>query len=349
MSETAITPLAGYGPFLEQIKQRIQTAQTRAALAVNKELLELYWELGRDIVTRQQEQGWGNSILLQLAHDLQAAFPGVSGFSRTNLYRMRAFYLAYRMQSKNVPQAAGQLDENVPQLAAQIPWFHNVILLEKVKDPAIRDWYAQAAFEHGWSRNVLEMQIESRLHERQGKAVTNFSRTLPPPQSDLAQALLKDPYNFDFLTLGDDAHEREVERGLLEHIRQFLLEMGAGFAFVGSQYPLEVDGKDYYLDLLFYHLKLRCFVVLELKATEFQPEFVGKMNFYLAAVDDTLRHEGDAPSIGLLLCRKKQTLTVEYALRNVATPIGVAEFVTDLAQRLEAELTIEGPQKGIVE
>lgn len=226
----------------------------------------------------------------------------------------------------------------MPQAAAQIPWFHTVLLLEKIKDAQTRDWYARAAFEQGWSRNVLEMQIESRLHERQGQATTNFSRTLPPPQSDLAQALLKDPYHFDFLTLTDASQERDIERGLLARIRQFLLEMGEGFAFVGSQYPLEVDGRDYYLDLLFYHLKLRCFVVIDLKATEFQPEFVGKMNFYLAAVDDLLRHPGDAPSIGLLLCRKKQTLTVEYALRNIATPIAVAAFVTDLAQRIEAEL-----------
>ena len=316
-----------YGPFLEQIKQRIQIARTRAALAVNRELLELYWNIGKEIAAQQATHGWGDSVLLRLAKDLQTAFPGVSGFSRRNLYRMRALYLAYQDRG-----------ENVPQVAAQIPWFHNVILLEKVKDPATRDWYAQAAFEQGWSRNVLEMQIESRLYERQGKAVTNFSRTLPPPQSDLAQQILKDPYNFDFLTLSDQAHERDVERGLLEHLRRFLLEMGAGFAFVGSQYPLEVDGQDYYLDLLFYHLKLRCFVVIDLKATAFQPEFVGKMNFYLAVVDDTLRHESDAPSLGLLLCRKKQALTVEYALRNIATPIGVSEFVTHLAQQIEAEL-----------
>lgn len=321
---------AGYSAFLEQVKQRIRTAQTRAALAINRELLDLYWSIGREITAQQAAQDWGDNVLPQLAKDLQAAFPGVSGFSRTNLYRMRAFYLAYREQGENVPQAVGQ-----------IPWGHNVILLEKVKDPAVRNWYAQAAFENAWSRNVLEMQIESRLHERQGKAVTNFTHTLPPSQSDLAQALLKDPYHFEFLTLGDDAHEREIERGLLEHIRQFLLEMGAGFAFVGSQYPLEVDGKDYYLDLLFYHLRLRCFVVIDLKAAEFQPEFIGKMNFYLAAVDDILRHKSDAPSIGLLLCRKKQSLTVEYALRNVVTPIGVAAFVTDLVQRIEAELNKE--------
>jgi len=326
-----IEALSGYGEFLEQIKQRIKTTQTQASLAVNRELLGLYWAIGKEIAAQQATHGWGDSILLKLSRDLQAAFPGISGFSRTNIYRMRALYLTHREQGENVPQAVGQ-----------IPWGHNIILLEKIKDAAVRHWYAQAAFEHGWSRNILEMQIESRLHERQGQGVTNFSRTLLPPQSDLAQALLKDPYNFEFLTLAGDAHERDVERGLLEHIRQFLLEMGAGFAFVGSQYPLVVDGQDYFLDLLFYHLKLRCFVVLELKAGDFRPEFIGKMNFYLAAVDDTLRHEDDAPSVGLLLCRKKQALTVEYALRNVATPIGVSEFVTSLAHKIESELNVIG-------
>lgn len=326
-AERGLEPLAEYGAFLEEIKQRIQTARAQAALAVNQHLLDLYWSIGREIVARQEAHGWGDSILLRLAKDLHAAFPGVSGFSRTNLYRMRALFLAYREQGENVPQAVGQ-----------IPWGHNITLLEKVKTPSERDWYARAAVENGWSRAVLEMQIESRLHERQGRATTNFSRTLPPPQSDMAQALMKDPYHFDFLTLSDEAQERDVERGLLQHIRRFLLEMGAGFAFVGSQYPLVVEGKDYFLDLLFYHLKLRCFVVIDLKAVEFQPEFVGKMNFYLAAVDDSLRHETDAPSIGLLLCRRKQALTVEYALRNVSTPIGVSEFVTRLASRIQEEL-----------
>lgn len=317
----------GYTDFLADIKSRIQTAQVQAALAVSRELLELYWSIGREIAARQAAHGWGDSILLTLAKDLQAELPGVSGFSRTNIYRMRAFYLAYCGQGENVPQAVGQ-----------IPWGHNISLVEKLKSSVERDWYAHAAVEHGWSRSILEMQIEGRLYERQGQAQTNFSRTLPPPQSDLAQQVLKDPYNFDFLMLSDKAHEREIERGLLEQIRKFLLELGAGFAFVGSQYQLEVDGQDYYLDLLFYHLKLRCYVVIDLKAAAFQPEFVGKMNFYLAAVDDTLRHETDAPSIGLLLCRKKQALTVEYALRNVSTPIGVAEFVSDLVRRIEDEL-----------
>jgi predicted nuclease of restriction endonuclease-like (RecB) superfamily len=317
----------GYADFLADVKNQIQTAQVKAALSVSRELVRLYWQIGRDIVTRQQEQGWGQAVIARLAADLQKAFPGIQGFSSRNLERMRAFFLAYPEENQFATQAV-----------SQIPWGHNIILFQKIKAPSQRLWYAQGALEHGWSRAVLEMQIESRLHERQGKATTNFSRTLPPSQSDMAQAILKGPYNFDFLTLSGDVHERDVERGLLEHIRRFLLELGAGFAFVGSQYALEVDGQDYYLDLLFYHLKLRCYVVIDLKAVAFQPEFIGKMNFYLAAVDDTLRHETDAPSIGLLLCRKKQALTVEYALRNVSTPIGVAEFITDLVRQIEGEL-----------
>ena len=319
--------LEGYADFLADIKRRIQTAQVRAAFAVSRELMQLYWQIGEGLAARQAQQGWGEGALRQLAADLQLAFPGVTGFSYRNLYRMRAFHAAY-------PDAA----TFVTQPVSQIPWGHNIALFQKLKDREQRLWYASQTLEHGWSRAILEMQIESRLYERQGKATTNFARSLPPLQSDLAQSLLKDPYNFDFLTLSGDAHERDVERGLLEQIRSFLLELGTGFAFVGSQYHLEVDGQDYYLDLLFYHLTLRCFVVLDLKAAAFQPEFVGKMNFYLSAVDDMLRHEADAPSIGLLLCRKKQALTVEYALRNVSTPIGVAEFVTDLARRIEDKL-----------
>ncbi len=330
MSKEEVAPensFEGYAEFLTDVKSQIQTAQVRAALSVSRELVQLYWQIGRDIVMRQQKQGWGQAVIARLAADLQKAFPGIQGFSSRNLERMRAFFLAYPEENQFATQAV-----------SQIPWGHNIILFQKIKESPQRLWYAQATVEHGWSRSILEMQIEGRLYERQGKATTNFSRTLPPLQSDMAQALLKDPYNFDFLTLSGDAHERDVERGLLEQIRHFLLELGTGFAFVGSQYHLEVDGQDYYLDLLFYHLKLRCYVVIDLKAVAFQPEFVGKMNFYLAAVDDTLRHETDAPSIGLLLCRKKQALTVEYALRNVSTPIGVAEFITDLARQIEGEL-----------
>ena len=230
------------------------------------------------------------------------------------------------------------------QLVAQLPWGHNVRLLDLVKDPAERTWYVEQAIQNGWSRNVLMMQIESGLYRRQGKAVTNFHATLPAPQSDLAQQLIKDPYNFDFLTLSTQARERDLERGLLDHLRQFLIELGTGFAFVGSQVPIEVGGEDFKLDLLFYHLRLRCFCVIDLKMTPFRPEYAGKMNFYLAAVDDMLRHPDDKPSIGLILCKTKNRIVAEYALRNMATPMGISEFrhLEKLPEQLKGTLpTIE--------
>ena len=231
-----------------------------------------------------------------------------------------------------------QLDEP-PESLALLPWSANIILLEKLKDPATRLWYARKALEHGWSRAVLTVQIESQLHERSGKAITNFERTLPPTQSDMAREVLKDPYTFDFLTLGEAAHERDLERGLVEHVQQLLLEMGAGFAFVGRQVHVEVGNEDFYLDLLFYHLRLRCFVVVDLKMKPFEPEFAGKMNFYLSAVDDQMRHADDAPTIGLLLCKDAQNkLKVEYALRDVKKPIGVAEWQTRLVESLPKKL-----------
>jgi predicted nuclease of restriction endonuclease-like (RecB) superfamily len=315
----------GYEEFLGDLKQRIQTAQVRASLSVNRELVLLYWQIGEEVTVKQQQHGWGDKVLERLAADLKTAFPGIEGFSRRSLYRMRAFYLAYRDRPEFVSQAA-----------TQIPWFHNVVIIESVKDPAAREFYIRATLENGWSRNVLVHQIESDLYGRQGKAITNFERTLPPPQSDLAHEILKSPYNFDFLTLGSDAQERDLESGLLEHIRTFLLELGAGFAFLGSQYHIEFDGEDYYLDLLFYHVKLRCYVVIDLKIGKFQPEYAGKMNFYLAVIDDLLRHPDDAPSIGLILCKTKKRLTVEYALRNTSTPIGVSEY--QLVAALPAEL-----------
>lgn len=304
----------GYEQFLGGLKDRIREAQLRAALAVNRELVLLYWSLGRDILIRQGEQGWGAKVIDRLAVDLKRAFPGMAGFSARNLKYMRAFAAAW-------PE-----EPIVQQLVAQIPWGHNVRLLDRVESPDERTWYVRKTLEHGWSRNILVLQIESGLFHRQGKAVTNFQATLPKPQSDLAEQLLKDPYNFDFLTLGDDARERELERGLLEHIRSFLLELGVGFAFVGSQYRIEVDGEDFFLDLLFYHLKLRSYVVIELKTTEFKPEYAGKMNFYLSAVDDLLRHPQDEPSIGLILCKGKGRVMAEYALRDVGKPIGVSGF-----------------------
>ena len=305
-----------YHDFVLNLKVRIQSAQTRAALAVNHELVLLYWNLGRELSEKMRLHGWGEKVIDRLAADLKTAFPAIAGFSRRNLYRMRAFYQAYPNESEFVTQAA-----------SQIPWFHNVEIFQKLKDNEARLWYAAKTVEHGWSRAVLVHQIESRLHERQGQAISNFERVLPSPQSDLAQQLLKDPYVFDFLTLHDKAVERDLERGLLDHIRDFLLELGAGFAFVGSQVHFAVSDEDYYVDLLFYHTKLHCYVVVDLKMGKFQPEYAGKMNFYLAAVDHQLRDtQRDEPSIGLILCKSRDRLTVEYALYNTATPIGVSEY-----------------------
>jgi predicted nuclease of restriction endonuclease-like (RecB) superfamily len=306
------TSFEAYDAFLHDLKHRIQTAQVKAALSVNREMILLYWQVGRDILNRQDSEGWGTKVIERLAKDLRNEFPQMTGLSRTNLLYMRAFAEAYPDESI-VQQAVGQ-----------IPWGHNIRILDMVKGQELRLWYVQQTIVNGWSRNVLGLQIESRLHERQGEAITNFEAALPKPQSDLAQQLLKDPYNFDFLTIGQDAQERDLENALVYHIRDFLLELGLGFAFLGSQYPLEVDGKEYRLDLLFYHIHLRCFVVIDLKMGEFQPEFTGKMNFYVSVVDDRLRHATDNPTIGLILCKSKSKMTAEYALRNVNSPIGIA-------------------------
>jgi predicted nuclease of restriction endonuclease-like (RecB) superfamily len=310
---SALLP-AGYAELLESLKGRIREAQVRAALSVNRELVLLYWHIGREILHRQQREGWGAKVIDRLALDLRREFPEVKGFSPRNLKYMRAFAEAWP-------------DEQIVQEAlAQITWYHNITLLEKVKDPTERLWYVQQTFEHGWSRNVLMHQIESKLYERHGRAITNFERTLPAPQSDLAQSLIKDPYVFDFLTLGPKAQERDLERALLNHLRDFLLELGKGFAFVGSQYRLEVGGEEFSIDLLFYQLRLRAFVVIDLKIGEFKPEYAGKMNFYLSAVDDLLRHPEDRPSIGLILCKSQNQLVAEYALRDLSKPMGVATY-----------------------
>lgn len=297
---------------MHTLKERIRAAQVRAALAVNQELICLYWTIGREILERQKEQGWGSQVITQLAKDLSCEFPDMKGFSTRNLKYMRAFADAYPDESI------------VQQLVAQIPWGHNVRLLDTIKDAEERLWYVQKTIENGWSRNVLLMQIESRLYQRQGGAVTNFARTLPNPQSDLAQTLIKDPYHFDFLSLANNAQERDLEKALVEHIRDFLLELGTGFSFVGSQYHLEVGGEDFYIDLLFYHLQLRCFVVIDLKMGDFRPEFSGKMNFYVSAIDNLMRHPSDSPTIGMILCKTKNKTIAEYALQDVNKPIGVS-------------------------
>lgn len=291
--------LVGYAELLQELKQRIRAAQVRAALSVNRELVLLYWQIGRAILSKQEELGWGARVIEQLSGDLRRSFPEMKGFSPRNLRYMRAFAEAW-------PDEA-----IVQEPLAQIPWFHSVVLLTKLDAPDDRLWYARQAMQNGWSSNVLIHQIETGLHRRLGGATTNFDRTLPAPQSELAHQLLKDPYTFDFLSLGQDAHERELELGLLGHLRDFMLELGVGFAFVGSQYPLDVGGQDIYLDLLFYHLDLRCFVVIDLKVGEFRPEDAGKLNFYLSAVDDLVRHSGDQPSIGIMLCKSRNRVLVE--------------------------------------
>ncbi len=331
MSELLVNSKS-YQTLLADLKQRIRTAQVRAALAVNRELVLLYWGIGKEILARQDHEGWGTKVIDRLAKDLRSEFPGQQGLSPRNLKYMRALAEAW-------PDEA-----IVQQVAAQIPWFHNCILLDKVKEPGERLWYVQQTIQNGWSRNVLVMQIETNLYRRQGKAITNFQATLPSPQSDLAQQLLKDPYNFDFLTLAQEAQERDLVRGLLAHVQQFLLELGVGFALVGSQVPLEVGGEDFRIDLLFYHLKLRAYIVIDLKMTPFKPEYAGKMNFYLSAVDDLLRHPDDQPTIGLILCKAKNRLVAEYAIRDIAKPLGVAEFryLEQLPEQLKGTLpTIE--------
>lgn len=328
LQDNSLFPADNYDVFLKDLKTRIRQAQVKTAIAVNQELIILYWQIGQEILTRQQQEGWGAKVIDRLAKDLKREFPDMKGFSLRNLKYMRAFAEAYPDQAI------------VQRCAAQIPWRHNQVLIDKLNAQPERVWYAQQSLENGWSRDILVMQIESNLFQRQGGAVTNFEHTLPPEQSDLAQQLIKDPYNFDFLNLTSATQERELEKALVERIRDFLLELGVGFSFVGSQYRLEVSGNEYFIDMLFYHLKLRCYVVIDLKVTEFRPEYTGKMNFYVAAVDDLLRHPDDQPTIGIVLCKSKDKTIAEYALRNVNTPIAVTTH--SLPDQLKANLpTIE--------
>jgi predicted nuclease of restriction endonuclease-like (RecB) superfamily len=315
---------ANYALLLDSLREHIRRAQIRAALSVNREMVLLYWQIGREILAQQAQHGWGAKVIDHLSQDLRQAFPEMKGFSPRNLKYMRAFAEAW-------PD-----DLFVQEVLAQITWYHNITLVEKLANPAEREWYARKTIENGWSRNILVHQIDSRLHLRLGEAQTNFAHTLPSPQSELAQQVLKDPYVFDFLNLGEAAYERDLEKALLEQLRSFLLELGLGFAFIGSQYHLEVGGQDFYLDLLFYHFRLRCFVAFELKIGEFLPEYAGKMNFYLSALDSTLRGEQDEPSIGVILCRAKNRVIVEYALRDLSKPIGVSAY--QLTQALPESL-----------
>lgn len=308
-----------YKTLLATIKQNIQKSQQKAVVAVNQEMLVLYWRIGKSILERQEQEGWGTKIIEQLATDLKKSFPSMRGFSTRNLKYMRQFAQIYP-------------DFQIVQVAlAQISWYHNITLIQKCADEKQRFWYAQKALEHGWSRNVMTMQIERGLYERQGKAISNFSQNLPAPQSDMAQEALKDPYLLNFLGLEEEFLEKEMEDAIVKHITHFLLELGKGFAFVGRQYVVTVSDKDYRIDLLFYNIKLRCYMAIELKATSFKPEYVGKMNFYLSALDDMVKEDIDQLSIGLILCKDKDSVTAKYALKGINTPIGISTFETSNA------------------
>ncbi len=321
-----------YRSLIADLKNRIQAAQIKAAVTVNTQLIALYWDIGKQIAERQRASGWGDAVIEQIAGDLTREFQNMKGFSRANLYRMTRFYAFY----------AGQ-EEFVAQAVRQIPWGHNIIIFQQIKDHGKALWYVRKTIENGWSRNVLAHQIDSRLYERQAEKprIDNFAERLPAPQSDLARETLKDPYVFDFLSVGDEAHERELETALVERIARFMLELGKGFAFVGRQYHLEVGGEDFYIDLLFYHLRLHCYVAIELKTGPFKPEYTGKLNFYLTALDEQVKMREDGPSIGLILCRDRNNIVAEYALRDVNKPIGISRYA--LAATLPEELRASFP------
>ena len=314
-----------YSDFLNSLKSRIQTAQLKAAASVNLELTSLYWDIGQSLVKKTREECWGSKVVERLATDLSDAFPGVAGFSKRNLELMRQFADSYP-------------DGIYETAVSQIPWGHNIALMQRLEQHKDRLWYAQQTIKNGWSRNVLVMWIESELHKRKGKAVNKFALTLPEPHSDLALESLKDPYCLDFLTLSAEAHEKEIEQGLIDHLQKFLLELGQGFAFIARQYHLEVGGEDSYIDLLFYHFKLKCFIVIELKAGPFKATDAGQVNFYLTAVDRLLKQPEDNPTIGIILCKEKNKITAEYALGNLKSPIGVSSYTVNLVEKLPKEL-----------
>jgi predicted nuclease of restriction endonuclease-like (RecB) superfamily len=325
-----------YQAFLIDIKQHYQKAQLKAAYTVNREMIQFYWQLGQRIIEKQAQTAWGSKFLEQLSKDLQAAFPGTTGFSTRNLKFMRQFAQLYPAIGK--------------QPVSQLPWGHIIVLMQQVKDPEVRDWYANNTLKNGISRNVLVMQIEQNLYERQARnshKVTNFAKRLPSPQSDLANQLFKDPYDLRFLPLTEEAAELEIEHAMVKHLSKVFLEFGKGFAYMGNQYRLSVAGEDYFLDMLFYHVHLRCYFVVELKATELKPEHVGKLNFYLAVIDDVLKAPDDNPSIGLLLCRKNNKVVAEYTLKRADSAIGIAEY--RLWDQLPKELQEDLPDPILLE
>ena len=347
-----------YAELLGEIKQRIRHAQSRAWMAVNAEMIRLYWRVGQVIASQQQQEGYGSAVIPRLSRDLHNELPEEKGFSERNIKRMLAFYRLYPhapLDVELVPQPVAQVQPHpagaagvpVPltdfpgALLLAVPWGHHAVLMEKVKDVGARQWYMRAAVENGWSRYLLLDNIQSASHQRAGRAASNFSLRLPGPDSALVQQTLKDPYLFDFLTLAEPFHERELETGLIAHLEKFLLELGQGFAFVGRQYHVDLGEQDFYIDLLFYHLRLRCYVVIDLKRGAFKPEYAGKMSFYCSVVNDRLRHGDDKPTIGLILCQQHNRVLAEYTLRGMDNPIGVSSY--ELTRALPAELKTSLP------
>lgn len=308
-----------YSAWLKELKNKVRMVQIKAAVRVNSELLQFYWTLGQDIVDKQKNVRWGDGFLKQLSADLSSEFPDMKGFSERNIKYVRQWFLFYNTNNAIGQQAVAQL--------TQIPWGHNIVIVSKCKNPDEALFYVQKTIQNNWSRSVLVHHIESNLFKRAGKAITNFEAALPAPQSDLAREILKDPYNFDFLTLTEKYNEREFEHALIKDITKFLLELGVGFSYMGEQYRLEVAGDEFFIDLLFYHVKLHCYVVIELKAEKFKPEFTGKLNFYVSAADEILKSEQDNPTIGMLICKSKNDTVVEYALKDIRKPIGVSEYI----------------------
>lgn len=339
---------AEFAKLLAEVKSHIQEAQTRAVLAVNRELVRLYWDIGRMIDDRQQREGWGAAVIPRLAKELNNEIPELKGFSERNIKRMLAFW-EYSTSLSTLQEPLVRLSENrsaakVPPAVAlfqesllwSVPWAHHIILIEKVKDLSVRRWYMEQTLTNGWSRNVLALQIDAQAHARHGQAVSNFAAILPSPQSDLAQQALKDPYIFDFLTLEEPFHERELETQLIHHLEKFLLELGQGFAFVGRQYRLDVGDEDFYIDLLFYNLRLRAYVVIDLKKGKFKPEYTGKLNFYCNVINDRLKRPDDQPTIGLILCQQRDRLMAEYSFAGIDKPIGISTY--ELTRALPREL-----------
>jgi predicted nuclease of restriction endonuclease-like (RecB) superfamily len=326
-----------YGLFINDLKNRIRQERIKTVLTANAALVVMYWDIGSAILVKQKNEGWGSKVIDRMSHDLKEEFPDMNGFSSRNLKYMRAF--AESWQKKEIVQA----------VLAQISWYHNLALIEKLKDSNLQLWYAQKAVENGWSRNVLVLQIESQLHKRIGQTANNFEIALPPAGSDMANQIFKDPYIFDFLGTADTRRERDLENKLIEHIEKFLLELGQEFAFVGRQVHLEFSDEDYYIDLLFYHLKLRCFVVVELKSGKFEPGHVGKLNMYMNIVDDLMRHPDDQKTIGLLLVKEKNHTLAKYALAGYSNPIGVAEWEKQITESLPDNLKSELPSIAEIE